>query len=192
MNPSAGGSVRATTKCKQHMKESLVSGVRRSVAEFNAIIAGLDDRAFERNAGGKWSAGQDLQHLVKTLRIVNKAYALPLFILRLLYGKSGWDSREVVVIEKKYKKAMAAGVNAPAAFVPGIVGAGERDALLAEHLRLGERLCQRIEKMSDRALDKYRLPHPALGKVTLREMIILTWLHTDHHAEITKRKVGNV
>lgn len=173
------------------MKESLVRELRRSVAAFNAIIAGADAEAFERNTGEKWSAGQDLQHLVKTLRVINYAYALPLFILRLRYGKSGWDSRDVVLIEQKYKKAMATGMKSPAAFVPGIVGAGERDALLAEHLQLGERLCRRIEKMSERALDKYRLPHPALGKVTLREMIILTWLHTDHHAEITKRKIEN-
>ena len=192
MNPSAGGSLSATTKCKQHMKESLVSGVRRSVAEFNAIIAGLDDRAFERNAGGKWSAGQDLRHLVKILRIMNIVYALPLFTLRISFGKSDRSSRDNHVIAQKYKEAMAVAVKAPLPFVPGTVRAGERDALISAHLLLGEPLCRRIEKMSEHSLDAYRIPHPVMGKVTLREMIVLTCLHTDHHAEITKRKVGNV
>ena len=192
MKPSAGGTERSATKSKQHMKESLVSGIRRSVTEFNAIIAGLDAGAFERNVGGKWSAGQDLQHLVKTLRILNIAYALPLFTLRILFGKSDRGSRGVGVIAKKYKEDMAVAVKAPAPFVPGNVKAKERDALIAEHLRVGERLCRRIEKMSEHSLDTYRMPHPVMGKVTLREMIVLTYLHTDHHAEITKRKVGKV
>jgi hypothetical protein len=192
MNPSAGGTERSATKYNHHMKESLVSGIRSSVAEFNAIIAGLDDGAFERNAGGKWSAGQDLQHLVRILRIINIVYALPLFILRILFGKSDQGSRDNHVIAKKYKEAMALAVKAPAPFVPGTVRAKERDALLSAHLQLGERLCRRIETMSEHSLDTYRMPHPVMGKVTLREMIVLTYLHTDHHAEITKRKVGKV
>jgi hypothetical protein len=96
------------------------------------------------------------------------------------------------VIAKKYKEAMALAVKAPAPFVPGTVRAKERDALLSAHLQLGERLCRRIETMSEHSLDTYRMPHPVMGKVTLREMIVLTYLHTDHHAEITKRKVGKV
>ncbi|NBX80802.1 MAG: DinB family protein, partial [Flavobacteriales bacterium] len=36
-------------------------------------------------------------------------------------------------------------------------------------------------------LDKYVLPHPLLGKLTLREMLCFTIYHVKHHVEIIKR-----
>ena len=35
-------------------------------------------------------------------------------------------------------------------------------------------------------LDKYVLPHPLLGKVTLREMLYFTIHHNEHHLELLK------
>ena len=42
-------------------------------------------------------------------------------------------------------------------------------------------LCLSIEKISEEDLDYYLLPHPILGKLTLREMLYFTIYHVKHH-----------
>ncbi|UPT65903.1 MAG: DinB family protein [Sphingobacteriales bacterium JAD_PAG50586_3] len=42
--------------------------------------------------------------------------------------------------------------------------------------------------MSDSKLDTYLVPHPLLGKVTLREILFFTILHTEVHLEILKNR----
>ena len=36
-------------------------------------------------------------------------------------------------------------------------------------------------------LDTYILPHPVIGKLSIREMLYFTHLHTVHHCEIIKK-----
>ena len=36
--------------------------------QFNELISSLDQAAFETNYNNKWSAGQDLVHLIKVLK----------------------------------------------------------------------------------------------------------------------------
>lgn len=36
-------------------------------------------------------------------------------------------------------------------------------------------------------LDKYILPHPLLGKLTIREMMYFTIYHVEHHKKLTER-----
>ena len=43
------------------------------------------------------------------------------------------------------------------------------------------KLCLSIEKISEEDLDYYVLPHPLLGKLTLREMLYFTIYHVKHH-----------
>ncbi len=46
---------------------------------------------------------------------------------------------------------------------------------------LVQKLCKRMNKYSEEELDKYILPHPLMGKVTLREMLYFTIYHVQHH-----------
>ena len=44
-----------------------------------------------------------------------------------------------------------------------------------------ERLVLNINNYSEQQLDTFILPHPLLGKVTLREMMYFTIYHAEHH-----------
>ena len=44
-------------------------------------------------------------------------------------------------------------------------------------------LALRIPRWSEPALDRYRLPHPLLGQLTVREMLLFTVYHNVHHLE---------
>ena len=43
------------------------------------------------------------------------------------------------------------------------------------------RLSEKIDRFSETELDQFILPHPLLGKLTLREMIYFTIYHVEHH-----------
>ncbi len=44
-------------------------------------------------------------------------------------------------------------------------------------------LVGKIPGWSEAALDRYRLPHPLLGKLTVREMLFFTLYHNAHHLD---------
>ena len=53
--------------------------------------------------------------------------------------------------------------------------------------RAGDSLVTAVGKWRERDLDKYRLPHPVLGKISVREMLFFTHYHDLHHLEIVRR-----
>lgn len=171
------------------MSERLQESLRRSVAAFNGLVEGLTAEDFERPHGRRWSAGQDLKHLVKTLRAVDLAFTLPLPLLRLLFGRPNRKGRPESELREKYRKALGKGFKAPWPYVPGKVGLASRHSLTARHARIAERLCRRVARLRDEQLDGYLLPHPAMGKCTLREMVVFSCLHTEHHTRLLKAKL---
>ncbi|CAN5267722.1 hypothetical protein BH11BAC6_BH11BAC6_08480 [soil metagenome] len=50
-------------------------------------------------------------------------------------------------------------------------------------LTLINKLCKRVNAYKETALDIYILPHPLLGKLTLREMLYFNILHGEHHRQ---------
>lgn len=43
---------------------------------------------------------------------------------------------------------------------------------------------------SETQLDSYLLPHPVLGRVTVREMLMFTLFHFDHHRDTVSSRMG--
>jgi len=172
------------------MDKRLTEGIRRATEEFNHLISGLSTEAFEASHAGKWTAGQDLNHLIKSLRLTNFAYALPLFMLRMLFGKPNRKSRSASELRERYRKALVNGVKAPSMVKPGRVSHAQRDILLKKHSEATEILCRRLERLKDDDLEGFLVKHPAIGRVTLREMALLTQLHTEHHTGLLKAKLS--
>ena len=49
-----------------------------------------------------------------------------------------------------------------------------------------QQLLKKVENWKESDLDKYVLPHPLLGKISLREMLYFTDFHILHHNTLTK------
>jgi len=47
-----------------------------------------------------------------------------------------------------------------------------------------------LSGFSEEDLDKLILPHPLLGKLTLREMMYFTIYHVQHHQRIVERNLA--
>lgn len=148
-------------------------------AAFLAIMRQMPDLQAHMAAPGKWSPAQQAEHLVKSVRPVTMALRLPKFLLPMLFGKSNRPSRTFEELVAKYQSKLAAGGTASRPFVPGVPR-----SLPGVYRRLGHTvdvLCQQLERFSEAELDILILPHPLLGKLTLREMLYFTAYHARHH-----------
>src|SRR4029078_11685614 len=57
----------------------------------------------------------------------------------------------------------------------------ERQRSLANLDETAAAVGRALGKWSERALDRWRVPHPAMGPLTVREMAFFTLYHNTHH-----------
>jgi hypothetical protein len=53
-------------------------------------------------------------------------------------------------------------------------------------------LCEATVPWGEGSLDRCRLPHPLLGKLTVREMLFFTLYHNLHHVQNVARRKGTL
>lgn len=171
-----------------HDKPQIISALNEKVDAFNNFIAPLDKEHFEATPDNKWSAGQNLDHLIRSIKPLQLAYGLPKFALIILFGKTNRPSRTYDELVTKYKTRLAAGGKASGPFIPPKISFEKKDELIRKYTGQKHKLISKIEKQSEADLDTYILPHPLLGKVTLREMLYFTIHHNEHHLELLKAR----
>lgn len=154
--------------------------------QFVATIEALNDDELVFAAANKWSALQQLDHIIKSVNPVRLAFSLPRFILNMLFGKANRPSRTYEELVDKYKAKLASGGRATGRFVPKVVSAADKKILIKKLETTVSALCRKTERCSEAALDQYILPHPLLGKLTLREMLYFTIYHVEHHNQLVQ------
>lgn len=176
---------------------ALAAEARRIHAESVQYWTAYPLDAFFRSPGPDvWAPADQVRHLTKAIRAVNKGLVLPRLALLVLFGWSRRPSRGFDVLVADYKGALAAGGRA-GRFAPSSLEATDqtsagRTRIMAHHAAAIEAFAGALERWSDRALDRYRLPHPLLGKLTVREMAYFTLLHNVHHVAVAERRRSGV
>lgn len=173
-----------------HDKPQIISALTEKVDAFNNYILPLNKEQFEATPNYKWSAGQNLDHLIRAIKPLQLAYGLPKFALIILFGKTNRPSKTYDELVAKYKTKLAAGGRASGPFIPPTIKFENKDELIKKYVEQKQKLISKIEKQSETDLDKYILPHPLLGKVTLREMLYFTIHHNEHHLELLKSRIN--
>lgn len=165
-------------------KEAMIALLQQNYAQLVAQVSQLDDRALLHAPTEKWNALQQVDHLIKSVTPVNMAFGLPSFVLSWRFGVANRPSRSYDALVDRYHIKLQAGGRASAAFVPPPeIAATEKEKLLLHLNKVVSQLVRRTAKYKDFALDKYILPHPLLGMITLREMIYFTAYHASHHGK---------
>ena len=171
-----------------HDKPEIISALNEKVDAFNNYITPLSKEQFEATPNGKWSAGQNLDHLIRAIKPLQPAYGLPKIALRIMFGKTNRPSKTFDELVAKYKAKLAAGGRASGPFIPPFISFEKKDVLIRKYTEQKQKLIAKIERQSEKELDAYILPHPLLGKVTLREMLYFTIHHNEHHLELLKNR----
>ena len=171
-------------------KTTLTKSLDENAVQFIELVKGLTKDEFEVNIQGKWSAGQDLVHLIKVLQIVNIGYSLPKLILRLLFGIHKNEIRSYEHLQQLYKNALNDGAKAPTIYIPKPVTYNEKEHLIQKYESLNKSFINILNNHTAYELDSYRLPHPILGKLSLGELACFTSFHTTHHFDSLKSKLA--
>ena len=162
---------------KKQIAERLIENHQK----FTDYILSLSEQEFMFSHENKWTAGQQFDHILRGVSPVKMALSLPKFVPNLLFGKANRDSRDYDNLVAKYQGKLVAGGKASGRFIPPEISFDKRESLKNKLLKTVGELTKKIERFSEDELDEYLLPHPILGKLTLREMLYFTIYHVEHH-----------
>ena len=160
---------------KNELQERLI----RNHIAFTDFIKNLSDVLANNSMPGKWTPIQQLSHIQKSVAPVKIAFTLPKFFLRVIFGKANRSSRSYDELVSNYKAKLEAGGKSTTRFLPDT--SCNRFRLLLSVEKKASVLSQKINRFSEQELDHFILPHPLLGKLTLREMLYFTIHHVEHH-----------
>jgi len=168
-------------------RDQLAALLKNNHEQFIQKIKGLNDTDLCYAPEGKWTAAQQLDHIVRSVSPVNMAMGLPKFILKWKFGVANRSSKTYEGLTEKYTRKLQEGGKASGRFVPSPISADQKEKLLSQLDNVVKKLCSKTGNHSEEALDKYILPHPLLGKLTLREMLYFTAYHVQHHSELVEK-----
>lgn len=137
----------------------------------------------------KWTAGQQLDHIRLSVKPVNQALAMPKLGLKAMFGKANRPSKSYDELVTKYKLKLQEGGVATSRFIPTEVTIEQREKLIKSVNDVVGKLCKQLLDYSEKNLDELILPHPLLGKLTLREMMYFTIYHVVHHYAATEKNL---
>jgi hypothetical protein len=161
--------------------------LNESHTKFVSYISQLSDSELCLAKNSKWSPAQQLEHIHISVKTVRQALIVPKFCLKFLFGTANRPSKSYEDLVKKYLDKLQNGGRASGRFVPKPLSLKESKALETLLIKEVSRLCKSLEKLSEAELDLLILPHPLLGKLTLREMMYFTIYHVQHHQQLTER-----
>ena len=143
------------------------------------------DELWEKGPDGKWTSGQQAFHLLQSIKPLNTALNLPKFILRFRFGKTNRDVRDYDTVVKRYHERLE--TSDGATFAPSrnmqIPPASYKSYIL-DQLRIENKKLQYMtNKWKDKDLDAIVLPHPLMGKMPVRELLMWTAYHVEHHTK---------
>ncbi len=158
---------------------------------FSNYIANLPVEGYEFSYQEKWNAGQHLDHIIKSVAVLTKAFGVPKFILKNKFGVANRVSRTPEVLIEKYLEKLKTAKPTPSRFQPDNINFAQKEKAIKKLQKQVDKLCKRAVKFSDNDLDVYILPHPLLGKLTLRELLHFTSYHVKHHHELIDKSLKN-
>jgi hypothetical protein len=176
-----------------HSKEDLLRALAKLEAGDLKFWLGIPPERFATPFGESWSPADTVRHLIKSTTPVTRALRLPRMVLWALFGQGTGVSTRYPDLVARYRAVLAGGARATGRYVPSQQRSpddlGAYQQALVSRCQSGvETLTRTLEAWDDVDLDRCRLPHPMLGKLTVREMMFFTLYHYEHHrAGVAKR-----
>ena len=144
---------------------------------------------WEKGPVEKWSTSQHILHLVNSLQLLNKVLSYPKFLLKYKFGICNRKQRDYEAVVKNYQQKLLKNQEKAKIFnqrlkMPTLK---ERKRLIIKYQIQQKKLQYKTKKLDDKNLDTLLIPHPLMGKMTIREIIMWTAYHTEHHTVTLKK-----
>ena len=155
---------------------------------FTNFCSSLSDEQFFYQPPAKWSAAQQVKHLVTATNTSRLAFTLPKFMVRIVGGKPNRASRTYDELVEKYKGKLEKGGRASGRYIPKPIPASfGKEKMLGNFRKAMQQFDRSVNNWEESQTDNYLAPHPLLGKITLRELCYFTIHHTQHHQESIRK-----
>ena len=173
---------------KSEVKAKLVNNYQQFINYVDDLS--LDEYDFAPE--GKWTAGQQADHLIRSTAPLVSALGLPKLALKLKFGKANRASKSYEELVEKYQLKLEQGGKSFGKYNPPTIDAKLRKKKSKQLHHKIHSLCTKLEQWTEEDLDNYILPHPLLGKVTIREILYFTAYHAYHHQLLIKNYLKGV
>lgn len=144
---------------------------------------------FRRRSPAKWSAAEQVEHLRLSVRPLTLSFLIPRFVLGI-FGTARPPGRTCDEVVADYQGRLARGAKASGPFIPArLTGDEDLPRLLTAFQQGYAAYAAKLAAAEDASLDSSRLPHPILGRLSIREMAFFTLYHLGHHHALIRREV---
>jgi len=172
-------------------KKSIINNLIQRHQEFGQYVDALSKEEFEICEKEKWNAGQELDHIVKSIKPLSEILPNKEFIATK-FGKGNRVSSDYETLVSRYKTKLAKGGTAFGKFMPEKINWDKKGNLIRQLNELTEKIIESIEQYTEGELDELLLLHPLLGTLTVREMLYFTNYHVVHHRNNISRNLKSV
>lgn len=175
-------------------KVEILAKFEESSKAYTDYLKYLTKDEFEYAPEGKWNAGEQTIHVLKSQKAINKGLKLPKFILKNRVGKANRPSKGYDQVVFRYQERLSefSGKSGPKEYQPAKATHADLQRMLNGFKSAEETLIKALKKWTEEQMDEFILPHPLLGKVTVREMLYFSIYHIDHHQNLIKRYLKGV
>jgi len=169
-------------------KSEVIDALERNHQTLYQWLKNHPDQNWTKGPQDKWNTGEHIVHLIQSENALNKALWVPKFYLKYKFGTNNRDNRTYDQIVKKYQGKLAdnPGVVANISRNMPTITLANKTAYISKLDTQKMNLIKKFQKWTEHDLDTYLLPHPLMGRMTVREVVIWTAYHTEHHYNVLK------
>ena len=174
------------TITKTYTQPEIKAALQSSFQENAQFVASISDEDFYKKKNEKWSIAENFDHLI----LSNKPLASGLKKAKIFFrafGTAKEASKKYTEIVAIYEEALLTRNPTNNPYISKDIESTSREKYLSNWNMIGEKYQERLDQWTEKDLDKYRIPHPVLGKLTVREMMFFTINHNFHHLKIMKK-----
>ncbi|BDP42878.1 hypothetical protein DAETH_28470 [Deinococcus aetherius] len=166
-----------TTLPTPQTREELLQALAQMQGEVVTYFRKLSPEEFTRGSAEEWSPAHHLHHLTLSNAPLSQALQIPRD--RLGRRGGGRASRSYLDIRDRYREALAGGARASGRYVPD--PQADQATLVEEYAGATAAVRTALAGWTDADLDRFALTHPVLGELSVREMLLFTLYHNQHH-----------
>ena len=169
-------------------KEAIAELIEEKYARLIEWLKAQPEDHWETGPEGKWTTGQQALHLLQSIKPLNTAMSMPKFILKYKFGKANRPVREYNAVVERYNERLekAKGKTYKGSQNMKIPSLKEKKYIINRLQVEQKKLQYKTRKWKDKHLDHLILPHPLMGKMPVREIVMWSAYHVEHHTNTLK------
>lgn len=144
-----------------------------------------------KNDAKQWSIAEHIKHLIISIDSSALPFKLPSLILQIMFGKIQRNEYTYSQLEEIYNSKLKLGAKASGKYANVDRNTFQtKEQMLTQLESSYSKFIESALKCSVKKLSHCCVPHPILGKLTLRELVYFTTFHTYHHIESIKKQAS--